>query len=135
MRNISKFMGLGAALFSCLFLGAMGVRADNSSPKATTANTEVAKSAPKNVVYTLGKPETLSGTILIVNGQKDLLVLEGANGIPYDFRVPNKAKIDVANSPETLSDLSSDVNQAASVTFVPMSNGNIAKVVNLPQAS
>ncbi|MGB2624599.1 MAG: hypothetical protein WA857_20550 [Candidatus Acidiferrum sp.] len=135
MRKLSKQIGVGLALCSCLCLGAMGARAENSSPKTTTAKTETAKGATKDASYALGKPETLSGTILIVNGQKDLLVLEGTNGIPYDFRVPNTAKIDVASNRGTLNDLSSDVNRMASVTFVPMSTGNIAKIVNLPEAS
>jgi hypothetical protein len=135
MRKLSKHVGVGLALFSCLFLGAMGVRAQNSSPKATTAKAEAAKDTTNDTAYALGKPETLSGTIMLVNGEQDLLVLEGANGIPYDFHVPSAAKIDVASNPETLSDLSSDINHIASVTFVPMSTGNIAKVVNLPQAS
>jgi hypothetical protein len=135
MTKLSRHVGVGLALFSCLCFGALEAKADNSAAASTSATTQTKKTTAKDAVYALGKPETLTGTILIVDGQKDLLVLEGANGIPYDFRVPQNAKIDVASNPETLNELSSAVNQKASVTFVPMSTGNIAKVVNLPQAS
>jgi hypothetical protein len=95
-----------------------------SHAKATRAN--------QNTPMALATPENLTGTIESVNS--GVLTVIGENGVPYDFLVNRGTHIVMQNMPGqklTPSGLAQDVHDQASIHFVPMSDGNLAKTIEI----
>jgi hypothetical protein len=99
---------------------------------ATTPSHAKAQRVHKNSPMPLAAPEDLSGTIKAVNS--GVLTVIGNNGVPYDFHVNRGTRIVMQNQPGqklTPAALERDVRDQASIHFVPMSNGNLAKTIEI----
>jgi hypothetical protein len=98
--------------------------ASETTGKAVTAGgIKTAKAA--------AKPETINGTVLMVDTDKKLLVLTGSGGVLYDFKLTNATRIKIGGQKAKLDDLSSQANKQASVAFVPLRTGNMARSVEV----
>lgn len=113
MRNISVL--LSVSLLLCAFTGF-------AAPKSSSP-------APHKAALNRWPAESLSGTVSMVDPQKNLLVVRDSSGTPYDFVVTRSTRIDAGTQKENLSQLSA--NQRVSVRFVPESKGDMAARVDV----
>jgi len=78
------------------------------------------------------KPEMLSGTLQSVAADKKLVVVTGASGIPFNFKVTGATKIKVGGTKAKLADLSSATGKSVSVKFLAEKKaGNIAQSIDV----
>ncbi len=87
-----------------------------------------AQTAPGGV---LAPPETLSGTILMVEEARNLLIVQSARGVPYNFVVTRATRITADGQRLKLSDLAARKGSQVTVRFVPTRRGNIARTVEV----
>ncbi len=98
-----------------------------SAKKATEKKAESLN--PKEPVYrkALGKAETLSGTIWMVDQTKRLVVVRDASGIPFDFIVPRSVRIKSSTGAVKLQDLASMKDRTVHIKFMPERRGDVAE--------
>lgn len=82
-------------------------------------------------VHVLAAAETINGTIASVDTTKRLIVLKDSTGTPFDFVVTPRTRIESSNQQIKMQDLSSRTNAAASVKFVPMRKGDMARTIDI----
>jgi hypothetical protein len=51
--------------------------------------------------------------------------------VPYDFIVTRHTQIKIAGKSAKLADLRNQLNKKAAIEFLPMSNGNLAKTIDV----
>lgn len=85
------------------------------------------KSAPRSA----WAPETLTGTISMVDPALRVVVVKDSSGIPFDIVVNRATRIQAGNQELKLKDLSSDVNKSVSLKFVPERGGDVARTIRL----
>ena len=136
MRQIERSIPyvLVSALF--LFLGtASGVAQQTKTPsqKAVSKARVMRKVAAKVTGQgrVLAPKETLSGTVSMVDKAENLVVVAGANGIPYDFHVSRNTRITVSGQKAGIDELAGQVNRQISVEFVPRTGGNFAEQIGI----
>ena len=117
-------------LLSVAFMMATTTGAQNL-PKANAVATPVAQMNGAEPGRTLGKLETLTGTITILSDAAKTITLTTADGTPYDFKITRETKIVIDSRPAMFSDLAGQSNRQGSVEFVPTSTGNFARSVEL----
>jgi hypothetical protein len=105
----------------CLAFVSFPAMARNSAAQNQNAQAEVRQAWPA---------ETLTGTISMVDPNQHILVVQDHDGVPFDMVIGRSTRIESGNQQLTLSALSSDVNQPATVRFVPEAGGDIARTVN-----
>jgi len=93
--------------------------------------TQEAAAAPAQASGVLGPAETLTGKILMVVPDKDLLIVESDRGVPYNFVIRRSTRITAGGERLKLADLQNRVGEKVSVRFVPTRNGNIARSVEV----
>ncbi len=111
------FVGISAVL-------AQEAKQSQKTPAATEQATPA--KAPRAV---LGAPETISGTIMMVVPEKDMLIITDSSGIPFNFLVDRQTRITLNGRRTKLAGLTSEINKSASVHFVPVRSGDIARSV------
>lgn len=129
-----KLLTLMAVLAIVLF-GAISVLAqDQPAAQDQSAATTASKPKPKHHAMAAAASETLSGTLSAVDADKKVVVVNGSNGVPYDFTVSGATKITVGGSKAKLADLSGNTNKQATVTFMAeKKRGNIARSIEVTQ--
>jgi hypothetical protein len=118
-------------MFTLLLFGAIFASAsqDQSAPAQSTSTEKAAKPAKAHHMAA-AKAESLSGTISSVDAEKNLLVVSGSDGVPYNFTVSKSTKITSGGSKAKLSDLQQG--KQVSVSFVDMKKkGDWAKSVEV----
>lgn len=113
LLSVSLFLLFGAALASA------------QTMKSSTAGSSAAE---RN--WNSFRPETLSGTVTLIDADQNLVVLT-SDGIPYNFKVTKATKIEVAGSQASFNDLVSQTQKEASVTFIARPTGNVAKSITV----
>lgn len=113
-KLLSACLAAGLILSPCVF--ALQAQEQKESPKAPGA---------------LGPAETLSGTIMMVEVQKKLLIVKASSGVPYNFVVTPATRITAGKERLKLADLSARTDKAVTVRFVPTRQGNLARSVEL----
>lgn len=98
--------------------------AQGEAPKAESESAKPAKKASAS------KAETLTGTLTIVQADKKLIVVNDSSGVPFNFKVTG-TRITVNGQKAKLEDLSSQTNKQATVKYVPMRSGNVAKSIDI----
>jgi hypothetical protein len=73
--------------------------------------------------------QDLKGTISMVDPKMNLVVVRDSSGVPFDFKVARYTRIDAGAQREGLSQLAP--NQSVSVHFVPETNGDIARTIQI----
>lgn len=71
-------------------------------------------------------PEVLTGTILLVDRGKNLLIVQDSAKVPFDFVITPKTDIEVDGKRATLDALGGLLNRNVSVTFTAKRDGNFA---------
>ena len=121
-----RFMeALGAAACSLLLTYPLAA-ADQGRPKSSEKATHTAQSHPS-----AWPPETLSGTIMTVDPAQHLVIIRGADGVPYDMVVHRSTRIESGSQKLTLDQLTSDTNKNVSVRFVPERSGDVARTIQI----
>jgi hypothetical protein len=132
----SLFAGAFAAALCLLPVSfAATSKVNKEKPKSTAATTNKEATSKKvrtaEGTNTLGKKETLTGTLSMVDPSHDLVVVKDSGNIPFDFKVTKSTKIEVGETSGHLSGLASELHQRAQVTFVPMDNGDFARTIKV----
>jgi hypothetical protein len=78
-----------------------------------------------------GKTESLSGTLSMVDSASKLVVVVTPTGVPFDFQVTAKTRIEVAGKAGTLADLEGQTNKDVLVDFTPQRTGNVARSIKV----
>lgn len=103
---------------------------------AAYASTAAAKAAAKTTGqagHTMLRPETLSGTISLVDPALKLVVVRDSSGVPFDIKVDASTHIASTNGKLTLNDLNSDLNRNASIKYIPERRGDVAETISVSQ--
>jgi hypothetical protein len=141
MKRFAQCAALLAVAVMCL--GVEGSATTAASPtKAKTRSAKTTKvlhkkaepkpAHPRSVA--LAAPEDMTGTIQEVGPSDKILTLLGANGVPYDFRMDRSTRIRIQNKGDqkvTPSELAQDAHDHASIHFVPMAKGNVARTIEI----
>lgn len=97
-----------------------------------------AKSAPAKAKATrpaaVGRvwpAETLSGKIMMVKPDQQLMVVQAAGGAPFDRVVMAKTRVVSASQTIRLKDLVQDQNRQVSTKFVPERRGDVAESIRV----
>ncbi len=77
------------------------------------------------------RPETLSGTISMVEPGTKALFVTGSGEVSYKFLVTNRTKIEVGGTTSSLDELASQTQKQATITFVARPNGNFAQDISI----
>ncbi len=73
--------------------------------------------------------QDLKGTVSMVDPKMNLVVVRDSSGVPFDIQVARSTRIDSGAQHEELSQLAP--NQSVSVHFVPETNGDIARTIQV----
>ena len=98
---------------------------------ALTSATAATVPANRHAAPAAWPAETLTGTVMMVEANRNLVVVEGADRVPFDLRVTPSTHIRSGNKSLRLQDLTSDQNKPVSVTFVPTGAGDVARVIRI----
>ncbi len=69
--------------------------------------------------------------ITIVDPSHKEVTLLGSNGVPYDFELSGKTRIELSNKKVGAKALASEIHKEATVHFVPTSRGNLAESIQI----
>jgi hypothetical protein len=78
-----------------------------------------------------GKMESLSGSLSMVDSAGKLVVVISPNGVPYDFQITPKTRIEVSGKTATLGDLEGQIHKDVLVDFTPERAGNMAQSIKV----
>lgn len=109
MKKITSILAGGA------FALMLGIPAFASGPQAS---------------HTAWPPETLNGTIGMVEAGQHILVIDNDN-VPFDMVVTPHTRILYNNRPVTLSDLQHVQSKSVTVRFTPEGRGDIARSIRI----
>jgi hypothetical protein len=123
MRNKMAWFGRIACAVLVTVPLAARERPVRSTENGNLKSTEVQRTA--------WPPETLTGTIMMVDPAQHLLVIQDSTGVPFDMEVSASTRIRSGEQRLTLGDLTSDVNKDVSIRFVPERRGDVARSVRL----
>ena len=118
------FLGM-LGVVACSFLLAIPLQAANPVPAKTPHN---AIAASRENTW---PAEALSGTIMTVDPAQRLVIIQTADGVPFDMVVTRSTRIEAGARELTLDQLKSDTNRNVSVRFVPERSGDIARTIQI----
>ncbi|HTS25745.1 MAG TPA: hypothetical protein VMH81_07715 [Bryobacteraceae bacterium] len=123
MRRAFQLLGVAAcALFLAIPMTA--------ATKAPAKNPEKA-TQPAQSMQTAWPPETLSGKIVSVDPAQRLVIVQTADGVPFDMVINRSTRIESGSQKLTLDQLKSDTNRNVSVRFIPERSGDVARSIQL----
>lgn len=77
------------------------------------------------------KPETIEGTISMIEVDQKLIIVEASGGVPFDLTVTPKTKIEINGTSATFDQLVEQTQKQATVTFVARPNGDVAQSISV----
>jgi len=77
------------------------------------------------------RPETLSGTISMVEPGTRTVFVTGSDNVSYKFLVTNRTKIEVGGTASSIGALAGQTGQQVTVTFVARPNGDMAHSISV----
>lgn len=95
---------------------------------ATVTAAEKSKTAAERTAW---PPETLTGQIMMVVPAKNLVIVKGPDGVPFDLRVTPATHIESGDHKIALKDLNQDAQKSVSVRYVPERAGDIARTIKV----
>ena len=139
MFRMAKLVALFSSLV--LLLAVCSFAADSSNSKNSTTKTPAkvtTKSPAKTTAnlsaqpdHVLASAEDLTGTISSIDPSGKELTVVGSNGVPYDFRLTKKTEIEHSSQKLAVNELANESHKQATVHFVPTSQGNMAKTIQI----
>lgn len=115
---------LYSLILAVLVASLVSVSAFAAAPKPSPAK----KAAAPMRARAFTGPETIKGTLSLVELRKGLIVVTDPGGVPYDFEVGH-ASIEVNGSRTKMAELKVDIGKPASVHFLPFRFGDVARKV------
>ena len=94
-----------------------------AAAKQQPANTATTHNA---AMLSAWPPENLSGTITMADPQKDLVVVKGPDGVPFDMTIKPRTSIRSGNRKVSRKELEQFRDKQVSVRFVPERRGDVA---------
>ena len=76
-------------------------------------------------------PETLTGKITMVDPAEHLVVVQDADGVPFDMVVTHATQIRSGNQRLNLGSLTPDAQKTVTLRFVPERRGDVARSIQL----
>lgn len=119
MRKLWVLLGISVLLCPVLGWAASTAKSDRRGSAAVAHKT----------VMNRWSAESLSGTVSMVDPQKDLLVVRDSSGTPFDFVVTRSTHIRSGAQKEKLPQLSA--NEPVSIRFIPESRGDVAQKIDV----
>ena len=116
-------MSILASAVCALALAMPAATTNQPQAKTTTTHSAGLRSA--------WAPETLSGTITMVDPDEKLVVVKGPDGVPFDMMVSRKTHIVSGGHRMTLQDLEQYRNKQVSIRFVPERHGDVAESIRI----
>lgn len=117
------------SLFVCVsMLAATASAVENQKAKADVSH---AKAAAVKSSRTAWPPETLAGKIIMVVPAKNLVIVNGPDGVPFDMRVTPATHIEAGTHKVALKDLNQDIQKGVSIRYVPERAGDIARTIQV----
>ena len=101
-----------------------------SAAVKSTSKTQEAV-AHRSTIPEAWPPETLMGTIVMVDPAAKLVVIQDRSGIPYDLQITPSTHVFSGNQRLDLRDLSMKTNDNVSVRFIPERRGDVAKSIQV----
>lgn len=132
MKRSTLVLMLTFFVFAALGLASFAMAGQGTSQ--TQATTEQAPAAKKMPVRHAARVQhlTLTGTLMMVDAQKRLVIVTDSYGVPFDLKVTRGTRIRVEGKRARLDDLSSETNKQVTVSFVEMGHaGNIARTIEI----
>jgi hypothetical protein len=141
MKSVTMLSLAGAAC--ALLLAFPAAAAQKTKAAASAKATASAKSTPAKSVLpkkanarraslrTARRPETLSGKIFMVEPDRNLVVVKGPDGVPFDMVVSRRTHIESGSEAITLKNLAQYQNKNASIRFVPERRGDVAESIRI----
>ena len=77
------------------------------------------------------RPETLSGTISMVEPSTKAMFVTGSDKVSYKFLITDRTKINIGGTASSLDELASQTQKPVSITFVARANGNVAQNISV----
>jgi hypothetical protein len=114
-------------VFCGLLLALPASAADKAAP--APGKTPASHSVP--MIRSGWAPETISGTIAMVDPAARLVVVQNADGVPFDLVITPRTRIESGDRALPLKDLSGYRNKSVSVRFVPERSGDVAESVRI----
>jgi len=119
-----------------LFIGiAFGQARQEETPplkRAVKAQKERTPAKPAaHADYGFGKTESLSGELSMVDAAANLAVVISANGVPFNFQVTPKTRIELGRKEATLASLAGQIHKDVLVEFTPQRSGNVARSIKV----
>ena len=111
--------------FCGLLLALPAAAADKAAP--APGKTPASHSVP--MIRSGWAPETISGTIAMVDPAASLVVVQEADGVPFDLVITPRTRIESGGHPVPWKDLTGYRNKSVSVRFVPERSGDVAESV------
>lgn len=118
-------LALGSLTCAAL-LSLPAVARENPAPGSHQTTTQSTK-ATRNA----WPPETIKGTVMMVNPAERLVVVKDSSGIPFDMIVNHSTRIESGNQKLNLDQLKADVHKNVSVNFVPERAGDMARLIQV----
>jgi len=107
-----------------LLLGVQTASAQKArSPRPATSTAQAA--------WNSYKPETIEGTISMIEVDQKLVIVEASGGVPFDITVTPQTKIEISGSSATFDQLVEQTQKQVTVTFVARPNGDIAQSISV----
>jgi hypothetical protein len=131
---MKKSMLLLLSLLLLVFLGVTSVVAEEGEKLAGQVSQTVEKAGSREKAKGgAAKLETISGTITAVHKENQLLILTSSSGIPYNFKLTRSSRIEIGGQKGKFDDLANQTGKQASVEFLPLRGGNVARSVKVGQ--
>jgi hypothetical protein len=115
------------SVVACVFMLAATVTAAEKSKAVAPGSKATAVTTQR----TAWRPETLAGKIMMVVPAKDLVIVQGPSGVPFDLRVTSTTHIESGDHKIDLKDLNQDIQKGVSVHYVPERAGDIARTIQV----
>jgi len=140
MRRFTRLMALFSSLVLILVGGPLAATASNAKTTTTKAVSkasakktmnETKQSSKKGTSDVLAPPEELNGTISFVGPSDKEVTVLGANGVPYDFDLTKRTRVDLSNQKIAANTLPNQNHKQATVRFVPTARGNVAESIQI----
>jgi hypothetical protein len=96
-----------------------------------TATAQETTTAPAETNWNNCRPETLNGTITMVEPGTMSVFVTGSGEVSYKFTVTNKTKIEIDGASSSIDELAAQTQKPVTVTFVARSTGNFAQSITV----
>jgi hypothetical protein len=96
-----------------------------------TATAQEKATAPAEANWNSYRPETLNGTITMVEPDTMSVFVTGSGEVSYKFVVTNKTKIEIDGTSSSIDELAAQTRKPATITFVARPSGNFAQSISI----